>query len=78
MEKMMTVENLAEDVINCQNLRYSRSWPRPAIALAAEDNIMMEVVVLYENGIKDRVWRLKRANVYQWNLFQREAGPGSL
>jgi hypothetical protein len=41
-------DNLAEYEIDCQNLKYSGSRPRPTIASVAEDHIMIVVVVVNE------------------------------
>jgi hypothetical protein len=39
-------DSLAEDEIDCQNLRYSGSRPRPVAASAVEDDMMVVVVVV--------------------------------
>jgi hypothetical protein len=44
LEEMVTANNLATDEIDAQNLRYSRSSPRLAVASTAEDDSMIEVV----------------------------------
>jgi hypothetical protein len=57
----VTADNLGKDEINCENVRYTRSRPRPAAASAAEDDRMMLVVVVCESCRAVRVWRQKRA-----------------
>jgi hypothetical protein len=42
----VTADNLADDAIDCRNLRYSGSRPRLAAASTAEDDLMVVVVVV--------------------------------
>jgi hypothetical protein len=42
----VTADNLADDEIDCRNLRYSGSRPRPAAGSLAEDDMMVVVVVV--------------------------------
>jgi hypothetical protein len=42
----VTVDNVAEDEIDCQNLRFSRSRLWPAAASAAQDDMIIVVVVV--------------------------------
>jgi hypothetical protein len=42
----VTANSVADDKIDCRNLRYSRSSPRPATASATKDNMMGVVVVV--------------------------------
>jgi NADH pyrophosphatase NudC (nudix superfamily) len=46
LEETVTAETLAEDEIDCRNLRYSGSRPRPAAASAVENDMMVVVVVV--------------------------------
>jgi hypothetical protein len=48
VEKVIA-DNLAEDEIDCGNLRYSRSRPGLAAPTAAKDNIIREVVGVGES-----------------------------
>jgi hypothetical protein len=56
-------DNLAKDEIDCQNLRYSRSILRAVTALTAEENIMIEVVVVGKSYKMVRVWKWKEGRV---------------
>jgi hypothetical protein len=48
MEETVIPDNLVEDEINFQNVRYSESSQRPVVASAAQDDTMMVVVVIDE------------------------------
>jgi hypothetical protein len=43
LEEKVTAESLANDLIDCQHLRHSRSRPRPVAASAVEDDMMVVV-----------------------------------
>jgi hypothetical protein len=46
LEATVMADNLTEDKIYCQNLRYSRLKPRLVAVSALENRIIMEVVVV--------------------------------
>jgi hypothetical protein len=46
LDKTVMADNLAKDKIDCYNFRYSRSRPRLTVASVADNDIMMEVVVV--------------------------------
>jgi hypothetical protein len=49
LEETVKTDNFAEDEIDYQILRYSELRPRLVAASAAENNIMIEVVVINES-----------------------------
>jgi hypothetical protein len=62
LEETVTADSLADDEMDCRNLRYSRSSPRPAAAFAAEDDMMVLVVVVVVKVVEQfEFWRCKRA-----------------
>jgi hypothetical protein len=48
LEETLTADSLAKDEIDCQNLKFSGSRLRPAVASAAEYNTVIVVVVIVE------------------------------
>jgi hypothetical protein len=52
MEKTVTADNLVKDKIDYQNLRYFGSRPRPAAGSAAEDYMMVLVVLRIMKGVE--------------------------
>jgi hypothetical protein len=62
LEDTVTADSLADDEIDCQNLRYSGSRPSPAVSSAAEDDLMVVVVVVVVKVVEQfEFWRRKRA-----------------
>jgi hypothetical protein len=49
LEEPVLADSIIEDEIDYPNLRDSRSRPRSATVSVVEDNIMMEVVAVYES-----------------------------
>jgi hypothetical protein len=61
-EETGMADTLAKDDIDCRNLRYSRSRPRPGAVSAAEEDMMDVVVVVVVNIVEQfEIWRCKRA-----------------
>jgi hypothetical protein len=52
--------NLAKKEIDVKNLVDSGSRSRPAVASIAEDNLMIEIVVVSKYSKVVRVWREKK------------------
>jgi hypothetical protein len=46
LDETVTAASLADDKIDCRNLRYSGSRPRPAVASEAQSDMMVVVVVV--------------------------------
>jgi hypothetical protein len=58
----VTTDSLADDEIDCQNLKYSGLRPRPAAAFAVEDDLIVVVVVVVVKVVEQfEFWRRKRA-----------------
>jgi hypothetical protein len=60
LEEMVIGDHLAKDMIDYQILRYCILKQMPVIALAAEDNIMIDLEVVDKSCRAVQVWRLKR------------------
>jgi hypothetical protein len=62
--EQVTANSLADNEIDCRNLKYSGSRPMPAAASAAEDDIMVVVVVVVVKVVEwFEFWRRKRAEI---------------
>jgi hypothetical protein len=60
LAETVTADSLADDEIDCRNLRYSGSRPRPVAASAAEDDMMVVVVVVVVKVVEwFEFWRHK-------------------
>jgi hypothetical protein len=62
LEETVTADSLANDEIDCRNVRNSGSMRRPAVASAAEDDMMVVVVVVVVTVVElFEFWSRKRA-----------------
>jgi hypothetical protein len=61
LEETVLADNLAKDEFNCRNIRYSGLRPSPVAVSAAENDMMMRVVVIDKCCKAVRVWRCRRS-----------------
>jgi hypothetical protein len=60
LEKTLIDYNVAEDEIDGRNCRYYRSMPRPTVAVAAEDNMVVVVVVEVVKSVEQFEFRERK------------------